>query len=164
MNTKQDFDAMVGAYQDHLKTGISGKNLLVKASSIDGAGLGVFAQVDFAEQDIIEFCHCVVFDWRRKYIKEPRIEQYAYSPKCECEECKKHGANIVLPLGYGMIYNSAESLEAANCMFFIVPAHRMMAFVAKKPIKAGEEILTWWGQAYYDKWCKPVKEQTDAKQ
>jgi hypothetical protein len=29
-----------------------------------------------------------------------------------------------------------------------------MAFIARKPIKAGDEIVTWWGQAYFDKWCK----------
>jgi hypothetical protein len=59
-----------------------------------------------------------------------------------------------MPMGFGMIYNSAPTEEAMNCFFAIVPAHRMMAFIAKKPIKAGEEVLTWWGQNYFDKWCK----------
>ena len=159
MKDKKDFDLLVASYQQNLANGFSNQNLIVKQSTIPEAGLGVFASVDFAEQDLIEFCHCVVFDWRRKYIREPRVEQYAYSPKCECEDCKKHGTQIVMPMGYGMIYNSADSLENSNCSFAIVPAHRMMAFIAKKPIKAGEEILTWWGQGYYDKWCRKEKAQ-----
>lgn len=153
-NAKKSFDQLVESYREHLSRGVSNPDLELKQSSIPDAGLGVFAKRDFSEFDIVEFCHCVILDWRRKYVRDPRIEQYAYSPKCECEECKKHGAHIVLPMGFGMAYNSAESMEASNCSFAIVPAHRMMAFIARKPIKAGDEIVTWWGQAYFDKWCK----------
>lgn len=119
-----------------------------------GKGLGVFTLADIEEKSVIEFCHSIVLAWRGRYQRDEEIKRYTYWAGCECAECKTHGAQAVLPLGYGCIYNCAESQGAANAGFVVIPRERLVVFMSIKPIKAGEEILTWWGQGYYDTWCR----------
>jgi hypothetical protein len=38
-----------------------------------------------------------------------------------------------------------------------------VAFSAIKEIKTGEEILTWWGQSYFDTWCKKKQVEEEKK-
>lgn len=161
-NKEIDFKIIREAYLQELGKGISIPHLEIKASSIPNAGLGVFAKKDFETEEIIEFCHSVVLDWRMKYQADPKIKQYAYGANCGCNECKIHGQQVIIPSGFGLIYNSANSLEERNCGFTSISSSKLMVFFAVKPITAGEEILTWWGQNYYDKWCKP-KEQNEEK-
>ena len=156
---KQIVITLSEAYKLNLSSGLCNNNITVKESLIPGAGLGVFAKTDFAVHDIIEFCHSVVLDWRSRYVQIPKIKQYAYNHTCNCEDCKKHGGYVVIPMGYGMIYNSANSDEEKNARFTVLSALNLVAFSAIKEIKAGEEILTWWGQSYFDSWCKKKPEE-----
>ena len=117
-------------------------------------GLGVFANQDIAENAPIEFCHSVVMEFRNKYQHDPEFRRYSYWANCECEECKRHGSQAVVPLGNGCIYNTAETKEEANCRYLVIAREKLVVFFAIKPIKAGEEILTWWGQGYYNRYCK----------
>jgi hypothetical protein len=133
--------------------GYSIDHLEIKSSII--RGMGVFAKKDFNKGEIVEYCHSMVYDWREKYISDSTIMQYAYRHWCDCSDCKKHGGVKVTPFGFGSIYNSAETQETANLEFWVLSKHRLIAFEATKEIKKGEEILTWWGQGYYDTWCKP---------
>jgi SET domain-containing protein len=131
--------------------GVLNDHLEIKESP--GKGMGVFALRDIAEGDVIEYCHAIVLDWRRKYIGESQIRRYAYWSGCPCDDCKKHGDRAVIPLGYGCIYNSAEKQEEANAANHIHVNDSLQVFTAKRPIAAGEEILVWYGQGYLDYWC-----------
>ncbi|NBS87768.1 MAG: SET domain-containing protein-lysine N-methyltransferase [Verrucomicrobia bacterium] len=130
-------------------------------------GLGVFADQDIEAGKPIEFCHSIVMEHRNRYQHDPEFRRYSYWASCECEECKKHGSQAVLPLGNGCIYNSADQQDLANCAYKVIPSLRLVIFFATKPIQRGEEILTWWGQGYYDRYCKvspsPEKKVADNK-
>lgn len=147
---------------DKLKTGgYFTPHLKVKEAG--AKGLGVFAQQDIPEGASIEFCHSIVMEHRNKYQHDPEFRRYSYWASCDCEECKRHGSQAVLPLGNGCIYNCADSEEGANCHYRVLANQRLVVFFAVKPIKAGEEILTWWGQGYYDRWCKKASSSPDTK-
>lgn len=138
---------------EKLKTeGYSTPHLKVKEAGVKG--LGVFAQQDIPDGSSIEFCHSIVMEHRNRYQHDPEFRRYSYWSGCDCEECKKHGSQAVLPLGNGCIYNCANSKEESNCAYKVIPNQRLVLFYAIKPIKAGEEILTWWGQGYYDRYCR----------
>jgi hypothetical protein len=123
-------------------------------------GLGVFASAPIKERAVIEFCHAILLGYRHRYTHDPALKQYAYWLNCNCKECKAHGVQGMIPLGFGSIYNSAESEQEANASHRMFAKERLIVFVAKRDIPAGEEILTWWGQKYFDSWCKPGKTDT----
>ena len=133
--------------------GFSHENLYIK--EVQGKGLGVFSKTDIPSGEIVEMCHAIVFDWRAKYHKDPSISQYAYWDNCQCDECKRHGKLGMILLGNGSVYNSAPRKEEKNVDFIIYAKSKMGMFVSQKDIKAHEEILTWWGEGYYNNWCKP---------
>lgn len=135
--------------------GFTNSNLLVKESP--GKGLGVFAKKEIKKDQIVEFCHAIVLSWKGRYVKDPSITKYAYWSPCACDDCRVHGLTGLILLGNGSVYNSASSDEEKNCSFFIYPKTALAIFVANKNISQGEEILTWWGQGYYDQWCKNEK-------
>ena len=137
----------------------------VSLKGADHKGMGVFASKDFEKEEAIEFCHCMIFDWPAKYQRDSTISKYAYPVSCHCNpgptrppcllNCPANGTRYILPLGYGAIYNCADKQEDANASFAIIADQLLMVFGATKQIKKGEEIVTWWGQGYYDTWCKP---------
>jgi len=132
--------------------GVRNDHLEIKESP--GKGLGVFARRDIAEGEVIEYCHAIVLDWKKKYIGDAQIRRYAWWSGCSCEDCRKHGDRALIALGYGAIYNSADKEEEANAANHIHTNDSLLVFTAKRPIKAGEEILVWYGQAYLDFWCR----------
>jgi SET domain-containing protein len=144
------------------KDGYTNKHLLVKDAEFKG--LGVFAKNGIKQGQIIEFCHSIVLSWKRRYVNDPSIIKYAYWSPCNCSDCQTHGNSGMLLLGNGSIYNSAPTAEERNADFFVYPKLGLGIFVALKPIKAGEEILTWWGQSYYDSWCKKQESKKTEKQ
>ena len=141
-------------YIKKISDGICLNHLEIKKSSIDGAGLGIFAKKDFNPFDVIEYCHIIVFDWRQKYLQDFSVAKYAYTYYCECGECKKHGKVLVLPLGFGAIYNSSLEKSESNCEFYINIHTPVQIFYAIKKIKAGEEILTYYGDNYVNAFLK----------
>jgi hypothetical protein len=136
--------------------GYSNSNLIVKLT--DTKGLGVFAKKEIKKGQIIEFCHSIVLDWKRKYIHDRGIIKYAYWDTCQCNECKKHGNTAMILLGNGSVYNSAQSNDAKNAKYNVYPSLNLAIFIAEKDIKKNEEILTWWGEGYYNSWCKSKNE------
>jgi hypothetical protein len=64
-----------------------------------------------------------------------------------------------MPLGFGPIYNSAERQHLKNADFFLFPEDSLIVFVAQKNIPANEEITVWWGDGYYESWCKPANQK-----
>ena len=141
-------------WREMVANGYLNPNLGVKRAGLKG--LGVFALRDIEEGQDIEFCHAIVMSHRMKYVSDPQLKRYTYWAHCNCQECKNHGSQAVLPLGYGCIYNSADSQGEANAEFRVNASMGFVLFRAKKNIKEGDEILTWWGQGYYDTYCKPA--------
>lgn len=66
----------------------------------------------------------------------------------------------VIALGYGSIYNCADSENDRNANFIVNLNTRSVTFVAEKDIEPDEEILMWWGEGYYNTWCKPKNQNT----
>jgi hypothetical protein len=126
-------------------------HLRVKEAGVKG--LGVFADQDIPKGQPIEFCHSIVMEYRNRYQHDPEFRRYSYWANCECEECKRHGSQAVLPLGNGCIYNCADSKDLANCAYQVMAKEKLVIFFSTKDIKAGEEILTWWGEGYYNRYC-----------
>lgn len=125
------------------------KDLQVRRSkSIDNpANLGVFAKRNFSENELIECSPIIQLGWRSKYHRDPVINQYAftYNRKCQCNECQTHGFHYYIALGYASIYNSKKDSDAS---WFVHPVQRAWFLVAKKNIKRGDEIFTYYGDAY----------------
>jgi hypothetical protein len=117
-------------------------------------GLGVFASREIEEGEIIEYCHAIVLNWKQKYIHDASIKKYAYWHNCNCQDCNIHGRTGLLLLGNGSVYNSSDLAELKNANFFVFPGLHLGIFIANENIKKDQEILTWWGQGYYDFWCK----------
>jgi hypothetical protein len=143
-------------------TGFQPANLEVRDAG--AKGLGVFATDSFARGAIIEYCHVILLGFRHRYTHDPALKQYCYWLNCSCKECKSHGTQGIIALGFGSIYNSADSELEANTTWRAFGKERLIVFIAKREIVPGEEILTWWGQKYYDNWCKPASQPTSQAQ
>jgi hypothetical protein len=111
------------------------------------ANLGVFAKRNFSKNELIECSPIFQLAWRSNYHHDPRIKQYAftYNNKCQCNECKSHGYNYFISLGYASIYNSKKDADAH---WFLSPKHRAWFLIAVKDIKRGDEIFTYYGDNY----------------
>jgi hypothetical protein len=116
-------------------------------------GMGVFALRDFEVGEVIEYCHCIPLSTPSKYMADGGIKQYAYWDRSGLDAERHGGAGLVV-MGFGSVYNSADCEAEMNCKNYVSAESRMVAFVASRRIRVGEEIVTWWGQAYYDAWCK----------
>ena len=129
-------------------------------------GVGVFASKPFLAGDTIEMCHSIIFEWQAKFQRDSTVGRYAFALGCHCNpsptrpvcllNCPVNGTRYILPLGYGACYNSADRPEDANARYEIYPDSLLIAYFATKPIEVGDEIVTWFGQGYYENWCKPM--------
>ncbi len=120
-------------------------------------GVGVFAMRDFEEGEVVEYCHCIRMAVPHNYCADRGIKQYAYWDS-DVGDVPNHGPTGLIVLGHGSIYNSAESDEEKNCDWFVSADSRLVVFMALRKIRSGQEILTWWGQNYYNSWCKKKEE------
>ena len=150
-NTQEIYNDLA-KYKKLKDQGFNFSSLLVKDAG--HKGLGVFTTQDIQENDVIEFCHSLILDYPAKYVTDKNIMRYAYSLNCSCDDCKKHGQKLMIPFGYGAIYNSAEKEEEKNCDWYILSKSNVIIYKATRNIKAGEEILLWFGDKYYNAWCK----------
>jgi hypothetical protein len=140
------------------KDGIFNEKILVKESP--GKGLGVFARTKIKQGEVVEYCHLMALSWKAKYVSDPSIKQYAYWGNCPCEDCNRHGNTGMILFGSGSIYNSAESEDEKNVQSFLYPKTKAGVFFAIKDVEENEELLTWFGQDYYNSWCKTSRENT----
>lgn len=111
-------------------------------------GLGVFAKTDILDNCIIEYCHSIILDTLIVNLQDDKLRQYTYS--FDCQETKQ--TIPILPLGFGMIYNSADKAEEANAKYSTIESEKLVIYKSNRKIYKGEEILLWWGEKYYDWW------------
>lgn len=127
-------------------------------------GLGVFAATGFKAGDPIEFCHAFILEWQAKYQRDSMISKYCFAVPCHCQpapnkppcllDCPKNGHRTMMPMGYGSCYNSSDIQGEANAQWMMFVEESLLVVAAIKDIQDGDEILTWFGQGYYDSWCK----------
>lgn len=134
------------------KQGYNLEHLYIKESP--NKGMGVFANKEFNEGDIIEYAYCMVYDWRAKYLLDNSIKRFSYIDMCNCKDCEDHGGLLIQPFGYGSIYNSAESMKERNTDYFVISKKRLIVYEAITKINKGDEILLWFGESYFNNWCK----------
>jgi SET domain-containing protein len=145
-NTQKNWTKIRGA-------GFTNDHLSVRESF--GKGLGVFANKKIKKNEVIEYCHALPMSWKRKYVHDPAILKFAYWSGCDCKDCQVHGHSGMILFGNGSIYNSADSDSSKNASYKLYPSLSLAIFTAEKDIEKDDEILTWWGQGYFDSWCKP---------
>ena len=109
-------------------------------------GLGVFAKTDIPQYSIIEYCHSFVLNNSIKDIQDVKLNQYIYT--------FDSGKRGIIPMGFGMMYNSADSQEEANAEYVTFEQQNLILYKAKKNIDKDAEILLWWGEDYYNYWIK----------
>lgn len=132
-------------WQEAKKNGHSNSHLYIKQA--DHKGLGVFTSKDIKAGEVIEYCHCLPIETPGKWIVDKGIKNYSYWSSDKG----------FVALGFGSIYNSAERNHLKNASYFIFEEDRLIVYVAQKNIKKDEEILTWFGDGFYDYWCNPNK-------
>lgn len=109
-------------------------------------GRGVFADRDISQGEIIERCPFVVLGYRMRYHSDPVLLAYLYTHVCPCDECKKHGGNFLLILGYGQIYNHQDNHNAEFKYDF---KHQIVDVFALRSISKDEEIFVNYGESYF---------------
>jgi hypothetical protein len=145
--------AIINNWQKLKLNGLSNDSLEIKL--VPNKGMGVFAKKDFKQDDIIEYCYCIIYDWRSKYQNDSTIRRYSYIINSNYSD--EHGYQNIQPLGYGSIYNSADKENENNANYYVYHEERLIAFEANRDINKGDEILLWFGQSYYDSWITNLK-------
>jgi hypothetical protein len=108
-------------------------NVVVKQSSVV-AGLGVFAGKDFSRGELIELCPVLPL--------APAAWQSSTSLFEHAVTVSLRPLKAVLPLGYGALYNHADS---PNATWSVVSSAETMEVTAARDIALGEEIFIFYG-------------------
>ncbi|HYF29068.1 MAG TPA: SET domain-containing protein [Candidatus Paceibacterota bacterium] len=109
----------------------SGK-IELRASTLDGAGRGVFATVPLADGELVESCPVIALPDKRDRarLRKTGLVNYYFLWGKE----RKHAA---ICLGFGSLYN--HSYEP-NCFYVKRIEEAQMDFYALRDIQAGEEL------------------------
>jgi len=122
-------------------------------------GYGVFAREEIKEGETIEVCRLLRLAWRMAYQSDPVIRDYVWGTvNCPCEQCKLHGPNAFIALGFGSIYNHKDE---PNTTIKLDYEKGSMTVVAKTNIGRNEEIFVTYGQKYW--MTRSNKEENDTK-
>tara|TARA_Y100001937_G_scaffold128103_1_gene202503 strand:- start:584 stop:1654 length:1071 start_codon:yes stop_codon:yes gene_type:complete len=130
---------------------LKNKKIEVKQSNIHG--YGVFANEDIKSGEILEECN-----YTNVLGAENNLHNYAYHWPSAIQ-CAFVEEKTTMPFGYACIYNSSNSKEDANADWECDIENDIYVFKAKKDIKAGEEILVYYGGGYWGKWKKQLWHQ-----
>ena len=117
---------------------------MIKPSSVHG--LGVFASTPIFKDETIEVSRLLKMAWRSKYNMDQTIRDYCWNQVCSCLECKTHGYNLYLALGFGSIYNHADVPNTISTFDY---SKLTLIITAKEDIAAGQEIFVTYGANYW---------------
>jgi hypothetical protein len=122
------------------------KKTLIKTSHPD-VGLGIFADEDIEEGEVIEVAYLVPLAWRSNYQRDPQINKYVITNSaCKCKECRDHGSQLYFMTGNGMIYNHSDNQNVKIDYDF----KRLVAtYTALRKIEKNEELFTNYGPNYF---------------
>jgi SET domain-containing protein len=122
------------------------KKIIVKQSN-SYMGLGVFASENIKKDELIECSPIIQLNWRTNYLFEPQIRSYCWiNSQCECDQCKTHGYNMFIALGFGSIYNHQDNPNASISLNF---KNLFFNVTSKDLIKKGSEIFINYGKYYF---------------
>lgn len=106
---------------------------IIKTSTINNSGRGVFATKDYKKGEIIEICPCVKTETDKLH---GRFRDYIFG---------LNETMSVVALGYCSIYNHSDT---PNSSYEVINEYKMN-ITALKDIKAGEEIFVSYGDEYW---------------
>jgi SET domain-containing protein len=110
-------------------------------------GRGVYAISNIHEEETIEKCPMIKLDFSSKYHCDLKILDYVYAKPCKpCEQCKNHGYDLYMIMGYGMVYNHQDN---ANAIISFDYVNLIAEITAIKDIKADSEIFISYGPMYF---------------
>tara|TARA_R110000744_G_scaffold65071_1_gene133707 strand:- start:208 stop:600 length:393 start_codon:yes stop_codon:yes gene_type:complete len=125
-------------------------NLYVKWT--DEKGYGVFTDKPIKKGELIERCYCIKTGSPKDHVNGTLMDYVFNYPRGVSME---KGAEHVLPLGFGCIYNHDNNDNAAWYNTENIPFH--FDFIALRDIQPGEEICTNYGDDYWPtKSHKPI--------
>lgn len=113
------------------------RKIEVKKSSIEDAGIGIFATELIEKREIFESAPVILFHFEllKDYV-ELTGEKHVL-----CDHVFNwSGSNLAMCLGYGSIYNHSNSPNALHRRVFDKESPRI-EFIAKRDINPGEEIF-----------------------
>lgn len=104
-------------------------------------GRGVFATKDYKIGDIIESCPTLVFN---NYDVKNRVRDYIF----DANDINGKKNQKIFPFGYCSLINHSKPNQ--NCTWKIKDDNSILTMYATKKIKRGEEILTNYGNNYWN--------------
>jgi hypothetical protein len=134
------------------------QNNKVYIKEIPPKGMGVFANKDLEENEIIEFCHSFLANTPTKFMYDNNITEYALPGNIDNETYP------CFAFGLGCVYNSADSDNLRNVDWHVFPESKLSVFIANKKIKKDEELLGWFGEGFYKSRCLPNQENIILKE
>lgn len=111
-------------------------NLVVKRSTIKGAGKGVFTTTDIKAGATIEICETMIFSEEegQVLIQSTKLGNYVYA--------HEDGKRVILALGKGSLYNHKSP---SNAEYLFYAGKEQMYIVAAEDIPKGKEIFINYG-------------------
>lgn len=123
----------------------------VDTSTIPGAGRGVFARIDLKKGEALEILGVKV----KHGSLEDSCTRYAYHYKFFADSRE----NSLIPVGFGGMVNQATTVRKVNA--HITQTEGKVYYVLIRDVKAGEEILGWYGPNRND--CRPESPEIKTK-
>ena len=115
----------------------------IEIKTSPGKGLGCFAIEDIYEGEIIEECHVLEIPGDSIQHDLTLFKEYRFNYPAE----EKWNTQVI-PFGYGCIYNHSDN---PNIFWRQHPRYKAFQFVAKRDIKKGEELCSFYGgDDYWD--------------
>lgn len=111
----------------------------VEIKTSPGKGLGVFAFKKIIKGEIIEECPLHTLKG-----KETIMEFYDYIFNFPQASVNKE--ELVLPWGYGCLYNHSDDF---NAYWRDHPKYKAFQYIATRDIEVGEEVCTYYGENQY---------------
>lgn len=117
----------------------------IKKSVVHGDG--VFAKQEIKKDTTIEVSKLLRLGWRMAYQNDPIIRDYCWGNfGCTCEQCKVHGPNGFIALGFGSIYNHSDE---PNISIKLDYEKLKMTITTNRDIQNGEELFVSYGPNYW---------------
>lgn len=110
-------------------------------------GRGVFAKRYISEDSLIERCPMIKLDFSSKYHCDLQVLDYVYAKPCRpCDNCRQHGYDLYMIMGYGMVYNHQDN---ANANISFDYDNLYADITAIKDIDQDQEIFISYGPMYF---------------
>lgn len=126
---------------------IKGASPLIEVRRSKVHGYGVFANTAIPEGTEVEQCKLLKMGLRQKYQYDRVLNDYFWANgNCNCDECKTHGYNAYIALGFGSLYNHAEKPNTRQDLNF---TSEVLTVTTNRDIHQDEELFLNYGNKYF---------------